>query len=107
MDTHNFDTLAEASNALTKDGFTDNFKTKDNSIVALYAKRTYQPEDLKIVHSFRFEGMTNPSDQTDLFGIIAHDGIKGTLSMSYGANSDENPEMIKQIPMDVKQERFQ
>ena len=97
MDARNFDTLSIAVDALTKEGFTDDFKAEETCIRALYSKREYQPEDLKIVHTFRFEGMTDPQDQMELFAIVANDGIKGTLVMSYSAEHFQNVELIKKI----------
>ncbi|ANW96345.1 phosphoribosylpyrophosphate synthetase [Wenyingzhuangia fucanilytica] len=93
----NFETLSEAMNNLTQRGYTDNFVANDTCIKALYAKKEYQPSDLTIDETYRFEGITNPSDQSELFAISTKDGIKGTLSMSYGANHSQNTELIKQI----------
>ncbi|NER13466.1 phosphoribosylpyrophosphate synthetase [Leptobacterium flavescens] len=97
METDNFDTLSVAVDSLTRKGYTDSFKAEEHCIVALYSKKEYQPEDLKIVHSFRFEGMTNPADETELFAIAAKDGLKGTLVMSYSAEHSQNVELIKKI----------
>lgn len=97
MDINNFKTLSGTMKVLAADGFIDDFKAEENSIKALYSKKEYQPEDLKIVKSFRFEGMTNPDDESILFAIIAKDGIKGTLLMSYGAEQSQNVELVKQI----------
>jgi len=97
MDTRNFDTLSIAINALTKEGFSEDFKAMENCIKGLYSKKEYQPEDLKIVYVFRFEGMTNPEDETELFAIVANDGTKGTLVMSYSAQHFQNIDLIKQI----------
>ncbi len=97
MNSHDFDTLSEAVNALTKEGFTDDFKAETNCIRALYSKKEFQPEDLIIVNSYRFEGMTNPEDQTLLLAITANDGTKGTLVMSYSAEHNQNVELIKKI----------
>ncbi|MDO3694650.1 phosphoribosylpyrophosphate synthetase [Wenyingzhuangia sp. chi5] len=97
METQNFETLSEAINNLTQKGYTDNFVANDTCIKALYAKKEYQPNDLKVDSFYRFEGITNPSDQSELFAISTHDGIKGTLTMSYSANHSQNIELIKQI----------
>ncbi len=97
MDTRHFDTLSIAVDALTKEGFTEDFKAEENCILALYSKKEYQPKDLIIVHTFRFEGMTNPEDEMELFAIVAHDGLRGALVMSYSAQHFQNVELIKQI----------
>ncbi|PIB35124.1 phosphoribosylpyrophosphate synthetase [Reichenbachiella sp. 5M10] len=93
-----FDTLSTAVNAMNKRGYTEGFEAIDTCIVASYSKTEYQPNDLKIVKTFRFEGMTDPQDQTALFVLEAHDGTKGTLVMSYSSQHDQNVELIKQIP---------
>ncbi len=99
MNKYSFDTLSEAVNTLTsKEGFTEDFEAEDNCIKALYSKKQYQPNELKILSSYRFEGMTNPGDQTTVFAIEANDGTKGTLVMSYSAEHSQNVELIRQIP---------
>lgn len=99
MSKYNFDTLSEAINTLTQqEGYKEDFEADETCIKALYSKREYQPSELKIIDSYRFEGMTNPSDQSTVFAIEANDGTKGTLVMSYGASTGQNDELIKQIP---------
>ena len=98
MENYNFDTLSEAVNTLTKDGFTEDFEAENNCIKALYSKKEYQPSELKISSSYRFEGMTNPGDQSTVFAIEANDGTKGTLVMSNSAEHSQNVELIRQIP---------
>lgn len=98
MKNYNFDTLSEAVNTLTKDGFTEDFEAENDFIKALYSKKRYQPSELKILSSYRFEGMTNPGDQSTVFAIEASDGTKGTLVMSYSAEHGQNVELIRQIP---------
>lgn len=98
MDKRNFDTLSEAVNTLTQEGYSEDFEAMDNCIKALYSKKEYQPKDLKILSTYRFEGMTNPSDQATVFTIEATDGAKGTMVISYSAEHDQNEELIKQIP---------
>lgn len=103
MDKHSFSTLSEAVNILTKEeGYREDFEADDTCITALYSKKGYQPEDLRIISSYRFEGMTNPSDEATVFAIEANDGTKGTLVMSYGASTGQNEELIRQIPVNKK-----
>ncbi len=97
MKTTNFDTLSQAINSLTKEGFTEDFKAEEKTILALYSKKEYLPLELKIIKTYRFDGMDNPEDDTQLFAIIATDGTKGTLVMSYSAQHNQNVELIKQI----------
>lgn len=98
MDKHSFTTLSEAVNTLTSEGYKEDFEAVENSIIALYSKKEYQPKELVIVGSYRFEGMTNPSDQATVFALEASDGTKGTLVMSYSAEHGQNVDLITQIP---------
>lgn len=99
MDNYSFDTLSEAVNTLTqKEGYKEDFEADESCIKALYSKKEYQPKDLVVIDSYRFEGMTNPGDQSTVFAIAAKDGTKGTLVMSYGASTAQNEELIRQIP---------
>lgn len=97
MRTTDFNTLSQAVDALTKEGYKDDFKAEEKCIKALYSKKEFQPNELTITESFRFEGMTNPEDEVELFAIVANDGTKGTLVMSYSAEHNQNIELIKQI----------
>jgi len=97
MNTTNFDTLSQAVNYLTKKGYTEDFKAEEKYIKALYSKKEYLPKELLITETYRFDGMDSPEDETELFAIIANDGTKGTLVMSYSAQHNQNVELIKQI----------
>lgn len=98
MDKTNFDTLSQATNALTKDGYTESFKAENDKIIGTTSKKKYLPEELEITKYYRFDGMTNPQDDTIVFAIKAKDGAKGTLIMSYSSEHNQNIELVKKIP---------
>ena len=103
MDKYSFDTLSEAVNTLTQEeGYKEDFEADETCIKALYSKKEYQPSELKIIDSYRFEGMTNPSDESIVFTIEAKDGTKGTMVMSYGSSTAQNENLIKQIERKMK-----
>ena len=97
MHKEDYETLSQATNALTKEGFKDGFKAEEKSIVGSHTSKSYLPEELKIVQTYRFDGMTNPQDDTVVFAIEANDGNKGTLIMSYSSQHNQNVELIKKI----------
>ena len=99
MDKCSFETLSEAVNTLTqKEGYKEDFEADENCIKALYSKKEYQPKDLVIINSYRFEGMTNPSDSSILYVIETNDGKKGLLVDSYSAETSSVPEeMIEKL----------
>ncbi len=98
MNNREYDTLSQAVNALTEEGYLDDFRANETQITGSVSGKKYLPEELKIVDFFRFEGMTDPQDETVVFAIQAQDGNKGTLVMSYSAQHDQNTELIRRIP---------
>jgi hypothetical protein len=93
-------TLSEILNQLRKKGYTEDFRTEGDHILAIYSKKKYQPEDLRITDTFRFEGNTNPSDESELLVIEAKDGMKGTMTMAFGAKHSQDADLVKRIRMD-------
>jgi len=92
------DTLSEAMENLNKEGFTEEMRPAGNFIEAIGARKKYNPEDLIIMKSYRFEGMTDPADEMICYAISARDGTKGTLVMSFSAKNSEGVETVRKIP---------
>ncbi len=92
------ETLSQAVNGLTQEGYSESFKAEGENIFATPSKKAFAPQELKIVEQHRFEGETNPGDQTVVFAVEANDGTKGTLVMAYATEQDQNVELIKRIP---------
>jgi len=69
----------------------------------------YQPEDLKIIKTFRFEGESDPGDSTILYVMEANDGLIGYSMDAYGAYSDHDEEgyddFIRKIPVDERDDQ--
>ena len=97
MKNKHFDTLFEAINAITKSGYSDDFKLEESHIFGVYSKKKYNPSELKIVETYRFDGMTNPSDEAEIFAIEAKDGNKGTMVLSYSFAKSNDSNLLKDI----------
>jgi hypothetical protein len=54
--------------------------------------KTYQPEDLTITKTFRFEGESDPSDSSILYVIEANDRLVGYSLDAYGLYSNHEGE---------------
>ncbi|QRR03544.1 hypothetical protein [Dyadobacter sandarakinus] len=95
------DTLIETLEALQKDGYTYDFNMTAHALEVHNTDGiclTLSPDQFDIVHVYRFEGMTNPSDMSILYAIESKDGLKGTLVSSYGVYADSmSNEMIKKL----------
>lgn len=74
-------------------------------------KKIYQPSDLKIVKTYRFEGMSNPDDNSILYIIEANDGTQGYIIDAYGAYSSHDNQQgydnfIRQIEVEDRDEQL-
>ena len=47
----------------------------------------FKPRDCRVELEYRFEGMTNPSDMSIIYGVKAPDGAKGAVVVSYGPHA--------------------
>jgi hypothetical protein len=90
-------TLSGVMTKLAAQGYKEDFRATKDKVEALYSKKSYQADEVVIVATYRFEGETNPGDETTLFAIEANDGLKGTLVMSYGYQSNQDDDMLKRI----------
>lgn len=88
MSTHNLKPLSEVMKDLKKQGFTKDFSFRDNHLISMDDKKTYDHQDLAIIDQFRFEGDSDPGMMAILYALEAKDGARGTISNAYGANAD-------------------
>ena len=69
----------------------------------------YEPNELKIIRTYRFEGDSNPADSSILYLIEANDGKIGYSLDAYGVYSNHDDEryddFIRKIPMEERDEQ--
>src|SRR5579871_1925875 len=73
--------------------------------------KAYQPEELKIIRVFRFEGDSDPSDSSVLYIIEANDGLVGYSIDAYGIYSNHDDEegydnFIRKITLEDREEQL-
>lgn len=85
-----FDTLSEAINTLKKEGYTEDFNLLQESIVCRNRSFEVFAEDFEVDEFYRFEGMSDPGDNSILYAISSkkHD-LKGVLVNAYGIYSED------------------
>jgi len=76
--------LATCLNRMIEDGYSEDFQVNDQGLYGMNNKGVYQPQQIKVVNFFRFEGMSDPDDNAILYVIETDDGTKGTLIDAYG-----------------------
>ncbi|MDR3681163.1 MAG: hypothetical protein P4L41_14445 [Flavipsychrobacter sp.] len=82
-------TLTSCVNKVVKDGYTDSFKIENKKLFSAAKENSYEPDQVKIVNFYRFEGQSDPGDNAIMYVIETTDGAKGTLIDAYGAYADE------------------
>lgn len=91
-----YDTLSEAVNGLKQRGFTLDFNLQENCLVC--QERRFDVTDFEIVEFHRFEGNTDPADESVVYAIESGDGIKGVLVSGYGTSAEGmSAEMAKKL----------
>ncbi|MFN8285513.1 MAG: phosphoribosylpyrophosphate synthetase [Chitinophagales bacterium] len=91
-------TLIDALEDLKNQGYTLDFNLKENYIECTTSGKQLPPDEFEITGVYRFEGMTNPSDQTVLYAVEGKDGTKGTIVSGYGIYADPiSSELVKKL----------
>ena len=86
-----YGTLSETINGLIGMGYIHDFNIQEECVVCRQTNETLAPDDFQIDKVYRFEGQSNPDDQSILYAISsAKFNLKGTLVNGYGISSDEN-----------------
>jgi hypothetical protein len=82
------DTLVECMNVLRERGYKHNFiATKEDTILD-DEKKEFNPNQVQISSFYRFEGESDPGDNSILYAIETVSGEKGIIVNSYGPTSD-------------------
>ncbi|SEV79686.1 phosphoribosylpyrophosphate synthetase [Kaistella antarctica] len=90
-----FGTLSETINGLVKIGYIHDFNIHEECIVCHQANVKLSPTEFQIDKVYRFEGESNPDDQSILYVISSPKfNIKGTLVNGYGISSDQETEKV-------------
>lgn len=89
-DKKHLSTLVSCCNMLDKKGFSTQFKALPEGLQSLTTQTIYLPMEVKVINFYRFEGESNPSDNSILYAIETCKGERGTLTDAYGPYSDSH-----------------
>jgi hypothetical protein len=82
--------LSSCSNKMKDDGFKEDFQVTKNGLSSYSDSKNYTPAQVRILNFYRFEGVSDPGDNSILYVMETDDGRKGTLVDAYGAYSDSD-----------------
>jgi quercetin dioxygenase-like cupin family protein len=90
-----YGTLSETINGLKKEGYTLDFNNTQECLVCHESNITLSPVDFEIDKVYRFEGQSNPDDQSVLYAISSPKfNVKGVLVNGYGISSNEESDAL-------------
>jgi len=98
-----YDTLVEATNDLKKRGFEHDFNLERDRLYCKRLKSYYHPKEFEIKEVHRFEGMTNPGDNSVVYALETSNHDKGILVDAYGVYSEAlSQEMVDKLKADYR-----
>jgi hypothetical protein len=86
--TQKMQTLSECMNGAIEKGYTENYKVEGKMLTSEDGQTTYAPDQVAIPNFYRFEGYSDPADNSILYLVETHDGKKGVLLDAYDAYAD-------------------
>ena len=99
--TEEMKSLSTCLNKLVLDGYKEDFVAGERGLLSLQSERIYEPGQVHVVNFFRFEGASDPADNTILYVIETNDGLKGTLVDAYGSYADSRVTAFMQEVEDI------
>jgi len=96
--------LSQVMEDLRQNGYTCDFHMREDDFVCADTNEIFQPEDLTIVQTYRFEGESDPGDTAILYAIESTNGTKGQCVDAYGTNASERlGEFMKQVKIQERE----
>jgi hypothetical protein len=94
-----YDALLDALNGLKQRGYTIDFNLAFDHVKCTDTDVSLSPSQFEITEYYRFEGISNPDDESVVFAIASKDeSMKGTLVSGYGIYSEPvNEEMMQKL----------
>jgi hypothetical protein len=93
------ETLSEAVERLSAAGYREDFRAERGGLRAVGTGCMHEPEALVIEEVLRFEGASDPQDESMLFALhcTIHD-LRGTYAVAYGPAMDPaDGEMVRRL----------
>jgi hypothetical protein len=102
-----YGTLSETLNGLIQAGYLLDFNSKDDCFVCHQTNTILSPDDFEIDKVYRFEGESNPADESIVYAISSSTfNVKGTLVNGYGISSDEaSAALVEKLTKSIMHEK--
>jgi hypothetical protein len=85
-----YGTLSQTIDGLKKEGYTFDFNIQRDCIVCHQTNTVLSPDEFEIDKVYRFEGASNPDDESVLYAISSPKfNLKGLVVNGYGISADD------------------
>jgi hypothetical protein len=92
------ETVAEAIRRLARAGYVDAFDAAEDGLRSLERGTVAPPESFRVDEIVRFEGDSDPGDESAVFALTSKSGAKGTYTVAYGPMMDPlDAEMVRRL----------
>lgn len=103
MREHNCDIMVEALQGLKQRGYEEDFNLRPYCLECPRLQLELGAGEFEVDEVHRFEGASNPSDNSVIYAISSDHGVKGVLVDVYGTYADSvTPEMAQKLKIDYK-----
>jgi hypothetical protein len=93
---HSPETVTEAVQQLQAEGYDGDFRLDASGVHCGACGAGHQPESLRVTQTYRYEGNTDPGDESVVFGIVCPDcAARGIVVSAYGPDAD--PEIFAML----------
>jgi len=94
-----YTTLSEAVNDLQSRGYSDDLKLSEHGLICGARGLSLDPAEFEIDEFHRFEGNSDPEDQSIVYAISSRDhGVKGILVNAYGMDASAmTQELVRKL----------
>jgi hypothetical protein len=86
MENAHYGTVSEAIKKLREQGFVIDFNLDENCIICNDGQ--FDVDEFEIVDVYRYEGDSDPADESAVYAIQSAGGHKGILVTGYGPSTD-------------------
>ncbi len=90
-----YGTLSQAINGLKNEGYTLDFNLEKEYLLCTNNTASLSPDDFEIDAVFRFEGDSNPDDESVVYAISStKNKVKGLLVNAFGIYADGTSDVL-------------
>lgn len=103
MNKYHYETIVEALHDLKKRGYVEDFNLRPYCLECPRLQLELGAGEFDINEVHRFEGASNPDDNSVVYAISSDQGVKGVLVDAYGTYANSvTPEMARKLKVDYQ-----